>query len=413
MILLAFQAVLLGIAVLLLFRMRPLFGLVPLYVLLGAMQILQVLSGAILVSAASGVAVSPGSAVLFSAGLAAVLLVYVREDAIETRRLICALAAANVTTGALLISIAWQVEAPGTVNLIGVPAQVFMRTAYDLMIGTALLVLDALFVVILYEWLAHRVRGLFFAVAGTIVLALCLDSLIYISCTLWDRPDYLHILVVSIVSKSLAGLWFASIISYYLHHHERDPDVAGVGIGPRDIFSILTYRQKYELVKAASVRDDLTGAYNRAYFNTHFGSMLDAARRAGKPLAIWFVDVDDFKQINDNYGHAVGDRVISAIARAILQWQPLAECVSRYGGEEFVAVLPGVAFEGATAAAERLRREVEHLQAVAGLKIPLSVTIGVAAFPEDAATEAELIEIADRRLYAGKNAGRNCVVSSG
>ena len=156
MILLGFQAVLLGIAVLLLFRLRSLFGLVPLYVLLGAIQILQVLSGAILVSAVPGVAVSPGSAVLFSAGLAAVLLVYIREDALETRQLIYALAAANVITAVLLISIAWQVEAPGTINLIGVPAAVFERTAYDLLIGTGLLVLDALLVVILYEFLARR-----------------------------------------------------------------------------------------------------------------------------------------------------------------------------------------------------------------------------------------------------------------
>ncbi|HEX7914504.1 GGDEF domain-containing protein [Rudaea sp.] len=413
MILLAFQAILLGVAVLLLVRLRSLFGLVPLYVLLGALQILQVLSGAILVSAAPAVAVSPGSAVLFSAGLAAVLLVYIREDALETRRLIYALAAANVITGTLLVSIGWQVEAPGTVNLIGVPASVFKRTAYDLLVGTGLLVLDALGMVILYEALAHRLRGLFVAVAGTIVTVLCLDSVAYISSTLWDRPDYVHILCVSIVSKALAGLWFASIITYYLQRHERDPDVGNVDAGPRDVFSILTYRQKYELIKAASVRDDLTGVYNRAYFNAHFADLLQAAREARRPLTIWFVDIDHFKSINDNHGHAAGDRVISAIAGAIVRSRPQAECVSRYGGEEFVAVLQGVDVEAATNAAERLRREVEQLQVADDLDIPLSITVGVAGFPDDAATAAELVEIADRRLYAGKNAGRNRVISMG
>ena len=322
MILLGFQAVLLGIAVLLLFRLRSLFGLVPLYVLLGAIQILQVLSGAILVSAVPGVAVSPGSAVLFSAGLAAVLLVYIREDALETRQLIYALAAANVITAVLLISIAWQVEAPGTINLIGVPAAVFERTAYDLLIGTGLLVLDALLVVILYEFLARRLDGLFVPVATTMILVLCADSVAYISCTLWDRPDYRHILGVSMLSKACAGLWFAAVITYYLRRHDRDPELNAAPSGPRDVFSILTYRQKYELVKAASVRDDLTGVYNRAYFNTHFAGMLQAAREARRPLAIWFVDIDEFKRINDTHGHAVGDRVIAAIASVIGRAQP-------------------------------------------------------------------------------------------
>ena len=414
MILLGFQAVLLGIAVLLLFRLRSLFGLVPLYVLLGAIQILQVLSGAILVSAVPGVAVSPGSAVLFSAGLAAVLLVYIREDALETRQLIYALAAANVITAVLLISIAWQVEAPGTINLIGVPAAVFERTAYDLLIGTGLLVLDALLVVILYEFLARRLDGLFVPVATTMILVLCADSVAYISCTLWDRPDYRHILGVSMLSKACAGLWFSAVITYYLRRHDRDPEVNAAPSGPRDVFSILTYRQKYELVKAASVRDDLTGVYNRAYFNTHFAGMLQAAREARRPLAIWFVDIDEFKRINDTHGHAVGDRVIAAIASVIGRAQPQADCVCRYGGEEFVAVLPaGVDFRAATEAAERLRGDIEKTQTIGELRIPLSVTIGVAAFPDDATAATDLVEIADRRLYAGKKAGRNRVVSTG
>lgn len=413
MILLAFQAALLGLAVLLLFRLRSVFGLVPLYVLLGAMQILQVLSGAILVSAAPGVAVSPGSAVLFSAGLAAVLLVYVREDALETRRLIYALAAANFTVAALLISIAWQVKAPGTVNLIGVPAEVFARTAFDLAVGTCLLVLDALLVVIFYEFFAHRIGGLFVPVATTLVLALCTDSVVYISFTLWNRADYVHILGMSMLSKACAGLWFATIIAYYLRRHDADTDAAAAQVGPRDIFSILTYRQKYELIKAASLRDDLTGVYNRAYFNANFAGMLQASRKAGRPLAILFVDIDWFKKINDDHGHVIGDRVIAAIARVIDQSQPRAECVCRYGGEEFVVVLPGFDAVAAVIAGERLRRDVEHLRAFDDPPIALSVTIGAAAFPDDAATAAELIGRADRRLYAGKRGGRNQVVGTG
>lgn len=412
MILLAFQAALLGLAVLLLFRLRSVFGLVPLYVLLGAMQILQVLSGAILVSAAPGVAVSPGSAVLFSAGLAAVLLVYIREDALETRRLIYALAAANIVVAVLLTTMAWQIEAPGTVNLIGVPASVFARSALDLAVGTGLLVLDALLVVILYEFIAHRIEGLFVPVAATLALVLCADSLVYISCALWDRADYTHILGVSMASKTLAGLWFAAIITYYLHRHDRDTDAATIAQGPRDIFSILTYRQKYELIKAASLRDDLTGVYNRAYFNANFGAMLQASHAIGRPLAVLFIDIDRFKQINDEYGHAVGDLVITAVARIIDQSQPRAECVCRYGGEEFVVILPGFDIGAAAIAAERLRREVERTGAFADLPVSLSATIGVASFPGDAVDTAELLASADRRLYAGKKAGRNRVVSA-
>ncbi len=413
MTLLAFQAVLLGVVMLLLFRLRAVFGLVPLYVLLGALQVLQTLSGAILVSAAPGISVSPGSAVLFSSGLAAVLLVYIREDAIETRRLIYALVAANATTAVLLVSIGWQIDSAGTVNLIGVPAAAFVRTAYDLLVGTVLLAIDSLLVVILYEFLAHRLPGLFVAVAGTVVIVLCLDSLLYVSATLWDRADYAHILRVSMMSKSAAGLWFAAIVAFYLRRCDRETDAGSFEVGSRDVFSILTYRQKYEQVKAASVRDDLTGVFNRAYFNANFAGMLRASHGAGRPLAILFVDIDHFKQINDNHGHAVGDRVLAAIARVIGHSQPQAEWVCRYGGEEFIAVLPGADVAAATIAAERLRREVEKMRTTGAPHMSLSVTIGVAGFPEDAASAAELIEIADRRLYAGKNADRNCVVSKG
>src|SRR5262249_7589818 len=130
---------------------------------------------------------------------------------------------------------------------------------------------------------------------------------------------------------------------------------------------------------------------------------------AGRPLAALMIDLDHFKRVNDELGHPRGDEVLRAVARALAAGLPAKATLARYGGEEFCALLPETARAEAVAAAETLRAPV------AGLDVgrPLTISIGVAVFPDDAGDDGALIGAADRALLAAKRAGRDRVTSSG
>ncbi len=413
MLVLTLQAILVAGVLLVLFRLRSALGMVPLYVFLGAMQVLQTVASSVLVPVGDGILVPPGSAVLFSASLFVVLMVYIREDATETRRLIYALAAANGAISLLLVTLAWQAEQPGMLNFSGMAPETFVQTARNLAVGSVLLVIDAFLLVVVYEWMARRLPGLFAPMGCTLVLVLTLDSLAYASFAFHGHADFAVLLTTSVVSKAVAGLWYAMCSALYLHHFEREPTLAGHA-EPRDMrdaFSVLSYRQKYERAEAAAMRDGLTGVYNRVYFNAFFAPTIEAAVAGQQALAVLFVDMDHFKRINDSHGHVVGDRILVGLAETMSKALRATDWVCRYGGEEFVVVLPGANPATAARIAEDLRHKVGAWQGVPDLA--LSVSIGVATLPEDGTQATVLLQTADRRLYAGKRAGRNRVVIDG
>jgi diguanylate cyclase (GGDEF)-like protein len=156
--------------------------------------------------------------------------------------------------------------------------------------------------------------------------------------------------------------------------------------------------------------DGLTGLLNRSSFTAAFNQLL-ASRRADRPLSVLMMDVDHFKNINDSFGHQVGDdalRMVSAIVRENARQQDL---VARYGGEEIMIVLPDTSAEVGLAIAERLRAAIaaRPLDDRCGDTLHLTVSIGVAELPRHAANGEELIRAADVALYQAKNEGRNRV----
>ncbi len=153
--------------------------------------------------------------------------------------------------------------------------------------------------------------------------------------------------------------------------------------------------------------DGLTGVYNHRYFIRRAAREIERARRSGQPLALIMLDVDNFKLINDRFGHQVGDEVLCRLAGLLCRAVGEAGVVCRYGGEEFAVLLPGFDARRAGELAERLRRLVEGHEFPAGT---VRVSMGVAACPRDALEVAELIRKADRALYAAKQAGKNRVV---
>jgi diguanylate cyclase (GGDEF)-like protein len=159
------------------------------------------------------------------------------------------------------------------------------------------------------------------------------------------------------------------------------------------------------------VTDSLTKAYNRRYFFEHLGSELSRAERYGKPLACVLVDVDHFKQVNDRHGHLVGDRVLVRIAEILRDNIRSADVVARFGGEEFVILLPETGANEAAALIDRIRQEIERERFPATENGTLSVTVsaGVAEYePVASVREPDaLLRETDEALYRAKEAGRN------
>lgn len=166
--------------------------------------------------------------------------------------------------------------------------------------------------------------------------------------------------------------------------------------------------KKNELLQEASRTDALTGLMNRRRLFERLEEELARARRYGEPLAVAMVDIDRFKDVNDTRGHQVGDGVLRAVAGRLGANARDADSIGRYGGEEFLILMPRTDLEGAATYAERVRAAVERLP-LEDLDLHVTVSIGVAAY--SGGTLLELVDRADRKLYQAKDNGRNRVES--
>ena len=172
-------------------------------------------------------------------------------------------------------------------------------------------------------------------------------------------------------------------------------------------------RQNVELERLAS-RDPLTGCLNRRAFYALFERAFAESRDQGRELCCLMVDIDNFKRVNDRFGHAVGDQAIQAVASCLSAGLRLTDTVGRYGGEEFCLMFPRTTLIEASELAERLRIRIgaeagSRVRMASGLV--LTVSIGVSAITFGAQTPLELIDQADKALYAAKEGGRNCVMA--
>ncbi len=160
-----------------------------------------------------------------------------------------------------------------------------------------------------------------------------------------------------------------------------------------------------------SQTDDLTKLHNARYLRQFLLNEIRRARRYGTSVAALFLDLDDFKQINDIHGHLVGSHVLMEMAAVILSSVRDTDAVARYGGDEFVIVLPDTGTELAGTVAERIRSKIRRFEFTGGrrLKLSLTASFGVAAFPEHASSPQQLIACADTAMYEAKAANKNCV----
>jgi diguanylate cyclase (GGDEF)-like protein len=154
--------------------------------------------------------------------------------------------------------------------------------------------------------------------------------------------------------------------------------------------------------------DSLTGLYNRGYFEDSLSGEISRSRRYDTEFSILFLDLDDFKQVNDTLGHLAGDFVLKKVANLIINEKREEDVVARYGGEELVIILPETNKVNTIIKAERIRKKIQEMPLVFdGKKIDISVSGGIATFPQDAEEANKLIHCADQALYRAKGEGKN------
>ena len=190
--------------------------------------------------------------------------------------------------------------------------------------------------------------------------------------------------------------------------------VARINTGIRILKLEQSLKKANEEIRLLSITDPLTGCFNRGYLNERFQYEIKRAQRYGHPLSVVLADIDHFKNVNDTYGHQIGDEVLQIFAKCIkAEIRKKIDWVVRYGGEEFLIVLPETQNIGAFSMAERLRQTVEATDIQTGgnnLKITASFGGACAAFQNriaDCVSMDQLINQADEQLYRSKKDGRN------
>jgi diguanylate cyclase (GGDEF)-like protein len=165
-----------------------------------------------------------------------------------------------------------------------------------------------------------------------------------------------------------------------------------------------------EKLRTQALRDPLTGLYNRRYMEDVLDRYANLAERNGSTLAIVMFDLDHFKRLNDEHGHALGDAVLSEVAASVIGAIRPSDVACRYGGEEFVVLFPDCSMTEALAKAEVLRSRIERLSENHGARV--SASFGVATIPETSAKVVDVLADADAALYRAKGEGRNRVVGA-
>jgi len=191
----------------------------------------------------------------------------------------------------------------------------------------------------------------------------------------------------------------------------RQLEQAQVIAGHADL--ALSNSERFRRAKERAFVDDVTEVYNARYLLQATEHEIQRAERFGKEMSVLFLDLDRFKLVNDRYGHLVGSQVLRRLSQVLGECVRQVDTLARYGGDEFTIVLIDTGHPGAMVVAERIRKTVAETIFEGGGEVPirLSISIGVATFPEHSRKRDVLLDLADKAMYLAKSRGRNCVCS--
>ncbi len=258
-LILVFQCLIVGSLLLFLFRLRTIFGLGLIFTALGVFQYLQVfLAASLYIEVIPGILVTPGSMVMFTGSLFTILLIYIREDAIEARKVIYALLAANFVLSLLQIIFSWAIEGEHVINIYQLPKELFLVNSRVLLVGTLVLFIDSFLVIFIYEAISRIISPLLIRILFSMAIVLSFDSLLFSLGAFAGTNQFSSILVSGLLSKLSSAIIYSLLFSFYLIYMDKRFVKSNSNIKVfKDVFHLLTYRQKYEQVsKEMEIRDD-------------------------------------------------------------------------------------------------------------------------------------------------------------
>jgi diguanylate cyclase (GGDEF)-like protein len=343
--------------------------------------------------------------VLFSGKLVMLLLLYIKEDAAVVRQPIYGLLLGNMLIVGLVLILRLHEVAPLPSGM--APDMGFVDEMGWLMVwGTTLLYIDAILVILLYERLGRFFRqALLPRIALSVACVLTFDQVGFYTALFYLTGAPLAVLAGGWAGKMAATLAYSLMLVAYFRFVERERLPSPRGLS--GIFGTLTYRERYEALVERAGRDGLTELLHRGKFDEIGAQAVTTSLATGKPLTLLVIDCDHFKSINDRFGHAEGDGVLKMIAELLVRAVGSDDKVFRVGGEEF-AVLCGYPHALGKLLGESIRQSVTA--AGRSRATPCSVSVGIATVDQGTRSLADLYDLADRRLYAAKAAGRDRVV---
>jgi diguanylate cyclase (GGDEF)-like protein len=226
----------------------------------------------------------------------------------------------------------------------------------------------------------------------------------------------------TVIALPLAGhgLWSAALVGFDRRPSARVPSfAAGVRPALDSLLGVMALALDHALLirqaEALSVTDDLTGLHNSRYLRDALHREAKRATRYGRPLSVLFIDLDGFKSVNDTHGHLCGSRAIVEAATLIGRCARESDVVARYGGDEFVVVLPDTPSEGAVVVARRVRDRIAAFPFLESLHLDVRLTasVGISTLPDTTVVPDDLLRAADQAMYRVKERGKNnyCLAS--
>ncbi|NLL62917.1 MAG: GGDEF domain-containing protein [Ruminococcaceae bacterium] len=258
-------------------------------------------------------------------------------------------------------------------------------------------------------------------VMGLVFTVLMLDSKEMIIMLGLESIWYIIVFYYSYVNRDYLSEYFFQmpVESMYL---DQAMDFFIVGFSTSILVKALAIAFEYQQnctnkllkqLEELSIKDPLSCTYNRRFLLKYIESGIEKNKKTNTPLSIIMFDIDNFKKVNDDYGHLIGDEVIKGIAEILIKNCRNYDVVARYGGEEFLLVMPGASVRTAFDRAEKIRKKVEKARFVKEIEHPITVSCGIAEYLPTFKTVEEFIGVADKFLYIAKKSGRNKTIWKG
>lgn len=430
-IILMAEAVVVYLLVLGTHSLRHRFGLAHYYALIGGLTaVMSWVTDAGVQVHVAGVTFVVGSTVFYTSLLLGVFVVYVFDGLRATRIIISTVMGVSIMVPLIAVVLNLQMRLSGVAALGYVPVPSLRINAASVFASF----MDLVFLAIAWEYMNNRFQWIPMGIRAFLTLlgVMWLDVLLFATGAFAGTGEWLSIVTGTALSRLIVSCFAAPLLWGYLSWQNRH---WGTQITKRPVLAILKQfaqmkqeltlaqleierrkraekelRQSEDRLRTMAATDPLTGLFNRRYLWHTADREIQRARRYGTSLAMIMMDVDRFKQVNDNFGHDIGDQVLCELARISQANIRSFDSLARVGGEEFAFLLPESSLEDARKTAERLRKEVEGQAIKMGRReMFMTISLGVAALEPGMTQAEELYKAADQALYQAKQNGRNIV----